>query len=295
MSSNRPAPPQVPAIYRRRIGDALLTVVSDGYIDVANDLWLTENRDLIAQAKQSAHLPYADFFRNGINAYAIEAGGQVTLVDTGSGGILPTAGHFRTHLEVSGIKAADIATVFITHVHPDHVGGLVNDGKAAFPNARLIVHQADVAYWTSAAEQAKAPEDIRGWFDVARSSLAAYGDRVEEFDGARDLGNGISALPLPGHTPGHCGVMIDGGSERALIIGDACNSAALQMPQPDVGLGFDMDVDQTRVTRRELLNRAADEGLLITGTHLPFPSLGYVVRDGDAFRWQPEEWRYLLD
>ncbi|MCJ2078108.1 MBL fold metallo-hydrolase, partial [Methylobacterium sp. E-016] len=168
-----------------------------------------------------------------------------------------------------GVGAGHVETIWRSHVHADHAGGLLtSDRLARFANAELVLQEREVAYWSDAAARASAPVPLSPMFETAQAVLAAYPDRIRRVSGEAELAPGIRALPLPGHTPGHMGVLIADGSDRLLIWGDIVHSRILQMPHPDWTVIWDTDPAEAITTRRRILDRAAVDGLRVTGMHL---------------------------
>lgn len=294
--SKRPfADAQVPAIYRRRIGNLEINVVSDGYFDVADDLWSVITPEELNGLKQNAHAPFDGFVRNAVNTYLVNTGQQLILIDSGTGELVPSGGRLADNLAKLDVTPADIDLIFITHLHPDHIGGLLKAGAAVFPNADVLVNERDIAHWTSNDAQNAAPEFSRGWFDVARAMLDVYQTRLRPFDGEVEVADGIRTVPLYGHTPGHTGCRLTSPGESLLMWADTCVSATVQFPRPDAQVAFDVQPEVAHETRKRLLAQLADQPLLITGTHLPFPSFGYVAKHDNAYTWIPDEWRYELE
>lgn len=284
---------QVAAIYRRQIGNTEVTAISDGYFKLPDVVWTAANASELRGTFDAAFLPPAGFVRNSINTFLVNDGQRLALIDTGCGELIPTGGKLVENLARVGVEPEDISLILITHMHPDHIGGLFEQGSAVFPNAIVRIAESDMAYWQSAAEQQNAHEITYTWFDAARAALTAYSDRLELLGGETDLGGGISSVPLPGHTPGHTGYLIDGGTEQLLVWGDTA-IPPMHFPRPDVGMIWDVDAAQCRQTRLTTFDRAAADKLLVTGTHLQFPSFGYVVRHGKEYGWSPEYWQYAV-
>lgn len=294
MTENRhPFAGQVPGIYRRRVGNCEVTAVNDGYIEIPDDYWHGITNESLHLALKAAHLPAEGIVRHGITAFAINTGSQLILIDSGPADLIgPTGGHYKANLEAAGIDPHAVGMILLTHLHPDHVAGLVKDGAPLCPNATVHVNATDQEHFASDTAKAQAPAGQQGWYDVARGFLSVYGERVQPLTGEASLGHGITAVPLPGHTPGHTGFLLESEGERILFWGDTAMSNAVHFAHPDALLAFDMDPDTTRRTRLETFERASREGLLCVGTHLPFPTFGYVDRLHRAFAWVPEEWRY---
>lgn len=279
--------------YQRTIGDIEVTTLLDGYFSLEQEMIENVEPDELERILASAFLAADAPIRLGISTHLLRLGDRTVLVGSGAGSQFgPTAGHLPSALASLGVGAEDIDDLLLTHMHPDHVGGALSDGMAAFPNATLHVSETDAAYWSDPGNADRAPKELESAFPLATAVLAAYGDRVNRFSGESDLGDGITSHPLPGHTPGHTGFRLDSGDEQLFIWGDTTIIAAVQFAHPSVGIVFDSDVAQAAATRERALRMVAAERLLVTGTHLPFPAYGHVVADGDAWRWNAEEWRY---
>jgi glyoxylase-like metal-dependent hydrolase (beta-lactamase superfamily II) len=283
-----------PVIYDRPVGDARLTVMLDGYFPLGLDM--ITNMDP-AQVKTKLAAAYHDTegsYSLAISSHLIRSGDQITLVDGGTGGAFgPTAGRLLAALEAAGVAPEDVTRIALTHMHPDHIGGLLTGATATFANATLHVAAPELAFWTDEATGAAAPADVQSFFTLSRALKAAYGDRLATFDGETDLGAGLSTLPLPGHTVGHTGYRLSSGNDQLLILGDSAFFAALHFQHPDVGIVFDSDRAMAAETRKKLFAMAASDRLAVCATHLAFPAVGHVEVKDDAYAWVPEEWRDL--
>ncbi|WP_298845194.1 MBL fold metallo-hydrolase [uncultured Roseobacter sp.] len=285
---------QLPNVYRRKLGNYEITVLGDGYLDLPHQIWAGLSPEQIDGYLDDAFVPTGSL-RNGVNAYLINTGEKLILVDSGARDLFgPNAGLLPGNLAAIGVSPEDIDEVLITHVHPDHVAGLYTaDGRITVPNAEILVDEADLNFWISEAGQAQAIDIAKPWFDIARDWKNVYDGRIRTFRGETDFGDGISSFPLPGHTPGHTGLRIESAGETLLILGDAVISAAVQFANPDASAIWDTNAEEGKKSRRTIFDVAARDRTLVTATHLPFPSFGYVDRRADgSYRWVPEEWRY---
>jgi glyoxylase-like metal-dependent hydrolase (beta-lactamase superfamily II) len=195
-----------------------------------------------------------------------------------------------------GVDPGDIDTILMTHLHPDHVGGLMDSAeRAIFRNAELIFHTHEQAYWSDPRVLANAAEgQPKQWVQLTLATLAAYRGRTRLITAGEVL-PGISAVPEPGHTPGHTGWLINSGDETLLIWGDIVHLHGVQFAHPEAGMStVDVDSAQAIVTRRRIIDMAATERLRIAGMHLDFPSFGHVARDGEHFAFVPEPWRSFV-
>ena len=250
----------------RRVGDFTITAISDGYLTASLDF--LSNIDVADAAGMQRAAGQQQPSALHINCYVVRGAGRTILVDAGAGGIKQWGGRLKDNLRLAGIEPAAIDTVLLTHAHPDHVGGLVNGaGQVAFPNAELVAHRREVEFWRDDGNLSRASERARGNFRIARQVFDAYGDALRVFDAGKVL-PGITALPLPGHTDGHTGYVLESGDQGLLVWGDIVHFPHIQIKRPDVSIAFDHDASQAVATRSRLLDRVSSERLLIAGMHL---------------------------
>jgi glyoxylase-like metal-dependent hydrolase (beta-lactamase superfamily II) len=280
----------LPGVLRWNLGDLTVTALNDGWFQASLDLVTGISKE------EAGRLQLAGFRTEQpkitLNAFLITGPGlKPTLIDTGYGDLAPapTLGRAGAALALTGVKPEEIGTVLVSHLHPDHVGGLVKDGAARYPNAEVVLHADEAAHWLPDAALAKAPDEAKPYFEGARKAVAPYAGKVREHRGGEVL-PGITAVPLPGHTPGHCGFRIVSGGQSLLMWTDVVHLPAIQFKNPEAGVGFDVDGDQARETRKRILDEVASERTLIAGGHLEFPALGYVDRDGAGYRFVPVLW-----
>lgn len=286
-----------PVIHSFTLGDTRITVLLDGHLPLGTQLFNAFEAGKAEEVlAQGLHRLQDDALQIPVNGYLVERGGQKLLVDTGTAQLMGAGlGALGAGLAAAGVAPGAIDTVLLTHIHPDHAGGLITaDGSAAFANAELVVAQREWDFWHDDAVLAGVPESSRGFFDMARRSVAPYANRLRLLQGETEAAPGFTALELPGHTPGHTGFMLDAGSEGLLFWGDLIHSTALQFALPEWTIAFDTDPAQTAETRRRMLDRASADNLLVTGAHLDFPALGRVLRQGDAYAYQAAPWQFGL-
>ncbi|TXN45199.1 MBL fold metallo-hydrolase [Methylobacterium sp. WL7] len=218
-----------------------------------------------------------------VNAFLIRRGDRHWLLDAGCGTVLgPGFNRVTAALAAEGVRPDQVETVWLSHLHADHAGGLLTPNRLArFANAELVLQEREAAYWSDAGARASAPTALSPMFDTAQAVLAAYPDRIRRVSGEAELAPGIHALPLPGHTPGHMGVMIADGPAQLLIWGDIIHSRLLQMPHPDWTVIWDTDPAEAIATRRYILDRAATDGVSVTGMHLA--ARGTIERSGAGY------------
>ncbi len=286
-----PAPTsQIPGVYHRRIGDIVVTALSDGYLD--GDLSVLRGIDpAVGEAEMATVFQPAR--RTSVNTFVVHAGGRTALIDTGSGTYLgPTAGWLGRNLNAAGIEPSAIDTVLLTHMHPDHSAGLSNreTGERLFPNAELAMHENEPGHWAddSAMNRATEREKLL-FFQAGRDQIAPYRNAMRLFQ-AGEVFPGVTALPAHGHTPGHTAYLIASGDRSLLIWGDTVHVPDIQVAHPEVTIDFDTDPDRAAASRARLFDMAASDRLLIAGMHLHFPGFSRLVRKNGEYRLLPESW-----
>ena len=268
----------------KKIGDITVTTLSDGVLAAPLDVVLGMDK---AEAERLAGRK--DNVPISVNAFLLERAGKWALIDTGSANTMgPTLGKLPDNLRAFGVAPDKIETIFLTHLHPDHSNGLVDDaGQAIYPNAEVILHETEAEFWLDRDPSAGADPRISRNIGMVAVATAPYRKRMRQVrDG--EVMPGISAMLLPGHTPGHTGWLIQSGGEGLLIWGDIVHLAAIQVPRPDTGLIYDVDPGMACATRRRMFDRVAADKLRIGGAHLDFPGFGHIVRNGTGFGFEPD-------
>lgn len=287
------AAPQVrtqgPGYYRMMLGDVEITALLDGTHPFPVETVMTDvspqhvQRDL---ARDQLAVP----LQGSINAFLINTGTALILVDTGAGLLYgDCCGRLMANLRAAGYQPGQVDQVLLTHLHKDHVGGILLDGKMAFPNATLRVNQADADYWLSTASQASAPAFLTTFFDAARAATAPYiaAGRFQPFGDHAEVAPGIRASTARGHTAGHTTFTVTSRGQTLLLWGDIVHVAAIQLQEPGATVKYDTDAQAAAQVRRVLLARAASEHFLVGAAHIAFPGLGHIRQNGTAYEWIP--------
>jgi glyoxylase-like metal-dependent hydrolase (beta-lactamase superfamily II) len=281
---------QAPAFMRVMLGDFEVTTISDGTVK------LPLLKLLIGQPEQLAAAFKKNFLKEtvevSVNAFLINTGSKLVLIDTGAAGFFgPTLGNIVANLKASGYQPEQVDEIYITHMHSDHVGGLMAAGNRAFPNATLRIDKKDTDYWLSNENMNAATESARDFFKSAMTSANPYlaAGKLKTFEGNTELVPGIRAVAAYGHTPGHTVYAIESKGEKLMLWGDLMHVAAVQFEDPSVTIQFDSNSKAAAEQRQLAFADAAKNGYLVGATHIAFPGLGNmrVANDGKGYAFVP--------
>lgn len=288
---------QAPGWYRLQLGSFEVTALNDGTValhphQLLKNVQPSEVRAALARSFEE------DPTVTSVNAYLVNTGSKLVLIDTGAAGLFgPTLGRLQANLKAAGYQPDQVDDILITHLHPDHVGGITLDGKAAFPNATVHVDARESAHWLSKENLAKASKDEQGFFQGVQAAAGPYvaAGRWKTYDTAAEIVPGIrpwSYGRTPGHTPGHEGYLVESGGRKLLVWGDVVHFASVQFARPGVTIAFDTNQAQAAATRRKLFRELAEQRILVGAAHISFPGLGYVRQEGGgAYAWVPAGYR----
>ena len=288
----------VPSRYALQVGEIEVLVISDGILPIPAEV-LAHNveRAVLEDWLEDQFLPH-DVAEWPLNVVVVRSGEQTILVDAGLGFdpnlALSKAGRLPQRLEAAGIELASITDVVLTHMHMDHIGGLIVDGvrEQMRPDLRVHVAAAEVEFWeepdfSRTAMPEGFPDALRA---AAKRFMSQYGDRVHTFEENHEVAPGVVAQRTGGHTPGHCLVRVSSGGERLTFVGDAIFQVGFD--RPGWFNGFEHDPEESARVRIDLLNGFAATREAFVASHLPFPSVYHVAVDGDAFRAVPAVWDF---
>jgi glyoxylase-like metal-dependent hydrolase (beta-lactamase superfamily II) len=284
---------QVIGAYRHAVGSFEVIALNDGMLDIPVGMFLGADPAEAGKLLAARSLP-SDKSPTAINAFLVNTGDKLVVIDSGSGSLMgPSAGRFAANLAAFGIDPASVDVVAMTHVHPDHFGGLLTaDHKIAFPKAQFVISEADTKFWLDESTAAKAPADAKPFFDMARANVSPYiaAGNVKFITDGQDVVPGVTAHAAPGHTPGHTMYRVTSGNDTLLIWGDIIHSFALQFAHPDWAIAFDVEPPKAIATRQKVFDMVATDKLTIAGAHVPFPGIGHVSRSGAAYAYEPLFW-----
>jgi len=276
------------------VGDARVTIVSDGYFRLPTD-GLGVNADPEdVQAFLKRHFLSPDLGYSHTNHLFVEIGDARVLVDVGSGNrFMENTGKLMGNLEAAGIDPYGITHVVITHAHPDHIWG-IRDGfdEAIIPDAQYLMGEAEHDYWMQDGLVDRVPAEDQQFVLGAVNSIEVDGAEWTLVQGGHEVVPGLTMIDTPGHTPGHMSLRVDSGDQSLIALGDAMTHAYTNFAHPEWYNNFDSDGEQTVATRKRLLDMAAEDRIAILGYHFPFPGVGHVQRDGDIYRFVPALWQF---
>lgn len=265
--------------HRTKVGDVDVVALSDGTVSVDTSALITKRPEeilrLLSKAFQRSPVDLS------INAFLFQTGARLVLVDAGVGELYgPSANKLSQSIQAAGYQAGQVTDVLITHIHPDHIGGLMQGSSKVFPNARIHVEKKELDYWLNLANKVTSREDHKPFFDAAQVKFKPYVDsgQVRTFEGAVELFAGVRSVPAPGHTPGHSFFSLDSRGKKLLFWGDVLHMAEVQFPDPSVTIQFDSDPIAAEHTRQQAFAEAAQGRYLVAATHISFPGIGNISR-----------------
>ncbi len=286
---------QAPGFYRMMLGEFEITALSDGTVKLPVKDLLNTAPGKVDAALKKAKIAYP--VETSVNAYLINTGSKLVMIDAGAGALFgPTVGGLANSLKAAGYQPEQVDEIYITHMHPDHVGGLAANGVINFPNAVVRADKADADFWLSEANMKAAPKDAQGFFQGAQVSLKPYADagKLKTFEGNVELVPGVRSWTSHGHTAGHSLYVVESKGEKLVLWGDLMHVAAVQFDDPAVTIKFDTDNKAAAKERAKAYADAAKHGYLVGSAHLSFPGLGHLRKSaGKGYTFIPVNYSSL--
>ncbi|MBV6632097.1 MAG: MBL fold metallo-hydrolase [Alphaproteobacteria bacterium] len=284
------------AIFNRfTLGDFEITTIADGFVSVptVHPFFGSNVAKEEVDALAGENLLPSDGIKLGFTPTLVNTGKELVLFDAGNGDVRrPNAGLLRDRLAVAGYTPEQVDVIAITHMHPDHIGGLMEDGEPAFPNARYVASTTEYNFWTNT--DLASNEQVSGIHALVMERVAPLAEKMTFIDDEQDVVSGITAVAANGHTPGHTLFRIDNGGKSVLLTADTANHFVFSLQRPDWHFQFDFDPGKAAATRRRVFDMLATDEMAFIGYHMPFPSLGYVQASGNGFRYTPHSYQLEL-
>lgn len=281
------------SVYRFQLGDLSCSLVNDGVFTYANPdqiLFVNAPRKQLAAELHSFDIELAKWksWASSYPCLLIENSNQKLLVDTGAGSLSPSTGKLHANLQNMGVQLHEIDFVLLTHAHPDHIGGVLNDqGQPAFPNACYLISPVELEFWMDPPELCCANEQLTTLIlDCVKANLPPLSRQIQEIEPNTEIMPGIMTIDAAGHTPGQLGLQITSQSGLLLALADTIVHP-LQIKNPDWISATDVDYLATVETRRRIIERTAAQNALVFGFHFPSPGLGHIIGDKTLWKWVP--------
>ncbi len=283
------------AFHRFKLGAFEVTAVRDGAIqlDGPHPIFGMDQPAEAVEAYAAANNLPPKRMEISFTPFIVNTGAELVLFDTGNGdGRRPNAGLLKTVIAAAGYTPEQVDLVVISHFHPDHIGGLMEDGKPLCPNARYAANAVEYDFWSPADKLSGGTERVA---KLTQSNIVPVAPKMTMLKAGDSVVSGIDAVAAAGHTPGHTAYHLESEGKRLLFIADACNHYVLSMQKPDWHVRFDMDKAGAAATRQKLLGMAAADRIPIAGYHMPFPAVGYVeAMSGGGFRYTAASYQLNL-
>ncbi len=291
-SATRAQKPDNPGFHRFRLGSFDITTLSDGRRagEAPEKIYAFERDPKEVAALLEANMLPADRFVNSFTPVLIDTGRDVVLFDTGmgAGGRPAGLGRLASALEASDYRAGDVTLVVLSHFHGDHIGGLMEDGKPAFPNARYAAGRREFDFWT---DPARLDGPTKASAELVERNVKPLAEKMAFLEDCDAVVSGIHAMAAFGRTPGHLAFRVESEGKALMLVSDTVNHFVITLQRPDWHVAFDTDKEMAAATRRRIFDMLATERLPFIGYHTPFPAVAYLRKEGEGYRYIPETYQ----
>ncbi len=290
---------QAPGFYRMMLGDFEITALNDGVVayPVSTLTGATPEQITSGLAEMRLTAPVNMSY----NAFLINTGTRLNLIDTGTGGTFAESPFFRgagrllANLRAAGYRPEQVDDILITHIGPDHVGGLTHGANRAFPHAMVRAARSEVDVYLDPAKAAAAiaaapdKEQAKAWFQFQERLLAPYvkEGKFRNIDADGTIVPGVRSLATHGHTPGHTSFIVESKGQTMIVLGDLVHWGAVQFAYPSASTSFDSDPASATAQRQRVFQMAADGDYWVAGAHLAFPGVGHIRAGEGRYFWIP--------
>lgn len=282
-------------VYRFTLGSFEVTTINDGAIQLDGPHPIFGQN---ASAEEVQALAQANFLpptrmEIGFTQTLVNTGNELVLFDCGNGaGRRPKAGQLRARLAKAGVAPEDVDVVVITHFHGDHIGGLLEAGASAYPNARYVLGQTEYDFWSN--EDLLFDDKMAQRAQLVQDNVVVHAEKATFIAPGQSVVSGIDAIDSHGHTPGHMSYHIESEGKRLLVLGDVCNHYVVSLQRPDWHVRFDMDKEQAVAARKATLGMIAADKIPFVGYHMPFPAVGYLSPMGEGFQFHAASYQFRV-
>ncbi len=258
-------------IFSHRLGEYKISFLPESLGDAPKEILIGATPEMLERYAPYGSVP------NSMSAFLVQSSGRNLLIDTGIGRKLVQ------NLKALGVHPEQVDVILLTHMHGDHIGGMLKDGKIVFPNAQVFIPKREYDYWMSDDEMNRVPENSRGGFMNARNVVQAYLNQINLFDpaeideGPDELIPGIKPVAAYGHTPGHTAFLIESGNSQFMVWGDLMHAMAIQMPYPDIAVTYDVNPELAIEYRKKIMAYLSRTRMPFGGMHLPFPGMAQLT------------------